>query len=143
MIFVYGDDYQRQPCLTTLGYLSIHGYFWPMYIMFPLQAIALYLLRRHNNIREIGFLAILFEVWSQGIAGGSIRCRNKWEKVLFAMAMISSFFLVAVILAKFSMHSTTDDRFEKIDTLEKLAKRPKLTVGYTFLFGRGRNYMLR
>lgn len=40
-----------------------------------------------------------------------------------AIAMISSFLVTSVVVAKFSMHSITSDRFDKVDSFAKLDER--------------------
>lgn len=63
------------------------------------------------------------EMFAVFLAGGNIRARHKWEKMFFAIALIGSFFGISILLAKFSMHSIFSEKFEKIDTFEKLAKQ--------------------
>lgn len=78
-------------------------------------------MRHRGNEANARSFDVWIEMWSIGLSGGRMRCRNKWEKMLFVVAMISSLLVVSVISAKFCMHSTTDDRHEQIDTFDKIA----------------------
>lgn len=120
-IFVYGSDFRRQPTHYDYQFFR-YGNYWIMVLFNLSVAVILYVLRRRTNtqsdisINLLDAIAIFY-------GGGNVHVQHKWEKSFFAIAMIGSFFFVSLMLANFSMHSITCQRFDKIDSFSKLAPR--------------------
>lgn len=135
VIFVYGMDFERQPIYFGVLHYWINNYQWINFVIIILFVIILYCLRRRASVRMDGSW---LEVIAVVIGGGIIRVHHKLEKVFFGISLISFFFLISIFLADFSMHSIISERFEKIDTFEKLAKR-----NVTFYYGPRLGYRIK
>lgn len=120
-IFVYGSDFSRQQIFYDLGNEWLQHY-WIITVFVYAVAIILYILRRRANI-DTNFSINFLDAHSIFYGGGNIRALHKLERICFAIAMIGSFFLTSIMLASYSMHTITGQRFEKIDSFSKLNRR--------------------
>lgn len=127
IIFIYGSDFNRQPIKNGIFRFWINENNTYVGMIILCSSLILYRLRRNANIENAIFWAGYMEMIVVLVAGGNIRARHKWEKMFFVIAvlnvLIGSFFGISIFLAKFSVHSIFSDKFEKIDTFEKLAKQ--------------------
>lgn len=121
VIFVYGDNFTRHHYFTVLNFWKSIK-LWTVIIVIIIFATALYELRRRAGIRRASFTSGCMEILSVAIYGGNIHCSHKWERIIFASAMMTLFFLFSIFLADFSMQSIVASTVEKIDTFEKIAE---------------------
>lgn len=122
VFFVYGADFDR-----NLNYLKFSHFWesfelWLVTTMLLVCSTILYVLRRFTTMRRLDFFAGFLEVFAVIFGGGNIRCAHRYEKWFFAVALSTSFFLVSIYLADFSMHSVLNEP-KKVDTFAKLAKQ--------------------
>lgn len=122
VFFLYGEDFHRQSVLSNIINFFISSSFIPIYVLFLFLTIVLHCVRRLVNVPR-SFFTTWMDVCSVSIGGGQLQYRHKWERVFFAIAMIGSFFLISVIMAKFEMKAVISMNDDKIDTFEKLSKK--------------------
>lgn len=132
VIFVYENGYIR----PSKSVFSLHLWglrkMWWFRIALISSAMILYLIRKRAEIQSDGFQGFI-EVLAIVFGGGNIQSQHRWEKMFFAVAMVASFFLVAIYLADFSMHSTIYDDSQTVNTFDKLSKQNVTFVVNSFL----------
>lgn len=118
VVFVYGTNFKRQRYQIVLTELGKETFY--LVSMFMLLSAALVcFVRRKLRLRRDGLSSALLDVQIAFFAGGNLRMRNKFERWIFEILLIASFFLMifwldAVLFPSFLIQDKSIKTFDQL-----------------------------
>lgn len=110
--------------LSTAARLDIFEFFkraWIHIVFMTCAIIMLYFLRLGDQMLEDNFTLAYIDVMAVITGGGSIRYRDKLEKIFFGFLFFGSFYINAICVDNLLFAEFLVNAPERIDTFEKLA----------------------
>lgn len=123
VVFVYATNAIRQRIYVDFLKFWLSANFSTVTISLLLSAGVLVFIRHRAGIRNDGIIVGYIEIMCVAIGGGSIRANHKWERIFFAILMVTLFFIVSIFMADFSMSSSIPDNLRNITSFEELAQQ--------------------
>lgn len=111
--------------LSTTARLEISEIFkraWIHIVFMTFAVIMLFFLRLGNLMLENNFTMAYVDVMAVVTGGGTIRYRDKLEKIFFGFLLLGSFYVNAICIENLLFAEFLIKAPERIDTFEKLAK---------------------